>query len=508
MQQMPCRLSLCSVLVLCCTGSPAPPADPPADLGAGPAAPAVGYEIFVRSFADSNGDGEGDLPGILARLPLLRELGVSLLWLTPIHPSPSYHGYDVADYYAVHPDLGTMADLDRLIAEARRLKMGVLLDLVINHTSSRHPWFVAAQAGGPDAGRYIFRPDNPGWQALGRPLFKRLSDTAPYHLAIFSAGLPDLNYRDPRVLPAVQDIAAFWLARGIDGFRLDAARYLVEWPEPQTATSPPAWADTADTHRVWRALRERTGGALLLGEVWADLDTIARYYGSGDELSSCFNFPLAGGILDGVRRDTAQPIRDTLAHMARLQVPPRFLAPFLSNHDQRRVAAVLSGDGARLRLAAALYLAMPGTPFLYYGEEIGLAQANLPGDRAQRQMMPWAEVAAQQADPGSLWRHYQKLLSLRRSVPALSAEHLRVLRTSDDRLLALVRGEGPGALLAVYNLAGAAVAGATAALPADYPEGAQEELLGGGTPPAVTVRERHPLPPLPPHGAAWIRARR
>jgi glycosidase len=504
-----------------------PPADlPPA--GPPPGKPqvasflpsAVGYEIFVRSFADSNGDGNGDLQGITAHLDYLADLGVNLLWLTPIHPSPSYHGYDVTDYDAVHPDFGTAADLDQLLGEAHRRGMRVILDLVANHTSNQHPWFVAAQkdapTGGPEAGRYLFRRDDPGWPSGGRHYFKPLpGTTGPYYYSYFSGSLPDLNYRDPRVVQAMQAVVTHWLAVGADGYRLDAARYLVEWPDPVSAISEPAVADTADNHRVlhgFRAVAEAHGGsAPLIGEVWTDVDTIASYRGEGDELHACFHFPLAGALLDGVQRGDPQPIRDALVATLRTTVPLGFFAPFLSNHDQQRSATTLMADPARMRLAATLLLAMPGPPFLYYGEEIGLGQSKDPkdsGDRAQRTPMPWGLAQQQQADPSSLRSHYRRLIQLRNSTPALRDERTQVLDASDGRLLALGRGSGPQAVVAVFNLAADAVAGAKVNLPGDYPSGAQKDLLTAADAPAVTEdnRARYPLPAVPARGAVFLTA--
>lgn len=479
----------------------------------------VGYEIFVRSFADSDGDGSGDLRGVTARLDTLRELGVDLIWLTPIHPSPSYHGYDVTDYGAVHPDFGTLADFSQLVEAAHRRGMRVLLDLVLNHTSNQHPWFVAAMRGGSAASRYLFRGDAPGWMWQGKPVWRALGGQPPRsYLGLFSGVMPDLNLRDEDTVRALEDVIGLWLGRGADGYRLDAARYLIEWPDPVSspADKAPAFSDTADTHALLRRLRTtalgRRSDAALIGEVWTDLDTIARYAGSRDELHGCFSFPLAGAVLDGLSRATAVPVRDVLDHVARSGTEAGFFLPFLSNHDQRRLASVVPADA--LRLAATLLLGMPGTPFLYYGEELGLTQAATAGDRGQRQPMPWDQVAAQQRDPGSLWQHYRRLIELRRGTAALRSPALLLLTPTgasgqpDDRLLALRRGDRPeSAVIAVYNLGTTAVSGAVLELPADHPLGPVRDLLSDGTrPPTVTdaSRRRYPLPTLPPRGALWL----
>ena len=512
--------------------APPPDAAPPADAGRpdlGPgaaAAPewlrdAIGYEIFVRSFADSNGDAQGDLVGLTRRLPYLAELGVNLLWLTPIHPSPSYHGYDVTDYEQVHPDFGTLADFDELVRTAHQLKLRVVLDLVLNHTSQQHPWFTTATAaptGSAAATRYLLRADNPGWKWNGHDVWHAVTGPGAAgrsYFGLFSGVMPDLNLRDAATIRAVEDIMALWLRRGVDGFRLDAARYLVESPDPVTATTAPALADTTDTQTVWRTLRAATQlaapSAALLGEVWTDLPGIVPYYGSGNELHAAFNFPLAGALVDGLRRGTALPVRNTLEAMTHATAPLPFFAPFLTNHDQRRLATELASDPQLLRLAASLLLGMPGTPFLYYGEEIGLPQSAVSGDRGQRAPMPWATVDAQSAQPDSLLSHYKRLIGLRKQTPALREAGLHLLFPSpaDDRLLALTRGETGGGktpVLTIYNLGSTEQIGVQLSLPLDYPLGVQHELLSGTPAPEVTSanRDHYPLPTIPPRSALWI----
>ena len=510
---------------------PPPDAAPPAELlrpDLGPAAgdpqswltESVGYEIFVRSFADSNGDGQGDLAGLTARLPYLAELGVNLLWLTPIHPSPSYHGYDVSDYEQIHSDFGTLADFELLVRTAHRLQLRVVLDLVLNHTSQQHPWFtqaLAAPAGSAAAARYLLRGNNPGWKWNGHDVWHAApgGPAGRAYFGLFSGVMPDLNLRDAATLGAMQDVMALWLRRGVDGFRLDAARYLVEWPDPVTATTQPALADTAETQTVWRTLRgalhKSAPGAALLGEVWTDTDGISRYYGSGDELHAAFNFPLAGATVDALRRGVAEPINYTLEAMTHTSAPLPFFAPFLTNHDQRRLASELGGDPLLLRLAAALLLAMPGTPFLYYGEEVGLSQSTAQGDRGQRAPMPWDTVEAQRGQPDSLWSYYRRLIKLRLKTPALREAALRRLfpQVADPALVAVSRGTaGPGRapVIAVYNLGTKALSGVQLGLPVDYPLGAQRELLAGVAAAEVTSanRDRYPLPTLAPRSALWL----
>lgn len=477
---------------------------------------AIGYEIFVRSFADSNGDGNGDLSGIRERLPYLQSLGVNLLWLTPIHPSPSYHGYDVTDYDAVHPDFGTMEDFDRLLAEAHQRQIRVLLDWVVNHTAKTHPWFISAKnaaAGSADSQRYLFRGNDPGWQWLSNKVFRPL-DGQPgrYYYGLFSSYMPDLNLRDAATVQAMEAVAQRWLARGVDGFRLDAARYLIESPEPTTATMQPSYSDTVETHEFWQRMRQnltaKAPQMALLGEVWSDYDSIARYHGGGKELHGAFHFPLAGAMMDSLKRGTARPMRDLLEAMTHGSAPVRFFAPFLTNHDQRRMATELGGDNALLRVAATLLLGMPGTPFLYYGEEVGLAQSATAGDRGQRPPMPWDVVQKQSDTVDSLLMHYRRLGQLRRSEPALRSSTLQILwpTAPDDRLLAIFRGDSQTGAALIYNLGTTPLAGVRISLPSDYPVGGQRELLGKVPLPAVTKENRgaYPVPAIPARGALWI----
>ena len=476
----------------------------------------IGYEIFVRSFADSGSDGNGDLVGIRDRLPYLQSLGVNLIWLTPIHPSPSYHGYDVADYDAVHPDFGTLADLDALIADAHSRGMRLLLGLVINHTSKTHPWFVAAKGSSPssmEAQRYLFRSSDPGFLWMGNKVFRPL-DGQPgrYYYGLFSSVMPDLNFRDPPTVQSIEQMAQRWLSRGVDGFRLDAARYLVETPDPLSATTQPVLSDTAETHQVWQRLRKNLTAqhphAALIGEVWSDHDTIASYFAEGKELHGALHFPIGYAMIDGLKKGTAKPVRDALEQIAKGSVPSRYFAPFLTNHDQKRLATELGGDVGLLKAAAALLLGMPGTPFLYYGEEIGLAQSSAPGDRGQRPALPWDVVQKQSDDPDSLLSYYRRLGQLRRNVPGLRAQRLQMIwpQSPDDRLLAFSRGDGKDAVLVVWNLGTAALSGVKLALPSDFPLGKPSDLLSGLSLSPISTENRgsYPLPTLPPKTGLWI----
>lgn len=475
---------------------PASPAEqPPSAAGhelPGWAPGAVFYEVFVRSFQDSNGDGNGDLNGLIARLDYLNDgnpatdtdLGVDALWLMPVFASPSYHGYDTTDYETINPQYGTNADFTRLLAEAHRRGIRIIIDLVINHTSVKHPWFVesAASPSSPRRAWYVWSPTDPGWaqpwNASGRSWHP---DHGAWFYGLFWEGMPDLNFRNPAVREEAKRIAALWLARGVDGFRLDAARHVVE-------TGPGAGqSDTAETHQFWKEfaakVRAAKPDALLIGEAWSETPIIATYYGStrdvpgGDELPLNFNFKLAERILEGVKAGEARGIVEKLREVQATYPPGATDVPFLTNHDQWRVATALAGDAGKLRSAAAILLTLPGTPFLYYGEEVGLDSGDQKdGDPAKRTPMPWdatggggfttgkpwypfapgrerANVAAQTADAGSLLSHYRKLIHARHASPALTHGSLEIL-TERGPVLAFVRRAGEDRVLVVLNLSG------------------------------------------------------
>ena len=485
---------------------------------------AVFYEIFVRSFADSDGDGVGDLAGLSARLDYLndgdpattRDLGVTGIWLMPIFESPSYHGYDTVDYLRVDREYGTRQELDRFLRRAHQRGIRVIIDFMINHTGVDHPWF-AQSASGPTSARrdwYVWRADNPGWtQPWGSgPTWHRRNGS--WYYGIFWSGMPDLNFRNPQVRQEAKRLANWWLRRGIDGLRLDAARHLI-------ADGPGAGqSDTPATHAFWRefaaSVREKAPAALLVGENWADTATIASYYGStervtgGDELPMNFNFPLAEAILRDVRSGRADAIGRTLERMAALYPAGVLDGTFLTNHDNRRVASQLGNDPTKLRLAAAILLTLPGTPFLYYGEEVGLRNGPGGGDEAKRTPMPWnaepgggfttgepwhpfaparsqANVAGQDGDPGSLLSRYRRLIRLRNGSRALRRGSLSLLDTESSSpvpggsqapaLLAFVRQAGGERLLVAHNLSSLPAIGlmpltATAASPVFVDAGA------------------------------------
>lgn len=484
----------------------------------------VFYEVFVRSFSDSNGDGNGDLAGLTAKLDLLNDgnpathtdLGVDALWLMPIYPSPSYHGYDVKDFRGVNPDYGTLADFDALIAKAHARGIKVILDITLNHTSSEHPWFVSARASStsPWRDRYVWSVAKPtGYvnpTGAGDPWH---AAAGGYYYGLFWSEMPDLNWRNPAVEAELLDSMKFWLARGADGFRVDAARYLVE-----EGTNV---ADTAGTHelvqRLRHALHLEYPQALLVAEAWTSSTRVGTYYGEGNEYQLAFAFEIADALVKSVNDGSRSSVNQA-NYVASTAVPDRgFEAPFLRNHDHVRVMRQLGASAKKARLAAALLFAQPGTPFVYYGEELGMVGGATGRDEDKRTPMRWdssspsagfstaqswyqqrfgdaapeaagTDVQTQQADAGSLWNLYRDLIALKHAHPALSrgASTRPTLTGGGDGVFAMLRAvEGGERIILVANLSAQPSGAFTVAAP--------------GTP-TVLVAEGLPTPPTSVNG--------
>ena len=435
------------------------------------------YQIYVRSFRDTNGDGYGDLRGVISGLDHLSWLGVDGIWLSPTMPSPDEDwGYDVADYRGVHPELGTLGDLDELIAEAGRRGIRVLLDLVPNHTSSAHPWFAEARASrdSPRRNWYVWADPAPGggppnnWlDPTGASAWTFDDRTGQYYLHNFLPGQPDLNWWEPGVHEEFREILCFWFGRGVAGVRIDVAHAL--YKDAQLRDNPPLGdgspQDARDglrsvynynrpeVHEVYRDWRRLADGCqpprLLLGETWVgDIGRLASYYGRDDELQLGFNIPFlfsgfSAAALAGVVAET----------MAKL--PPGACPVWTgSNHDVGRFPSRwCGGDEARTRLALLVLATLPGTLVLYYGDEIGMPDTEVPPELMRDQMrsgnapgrdrgrtpMPWdaspgagftaagvrpwlplgehhaGDVASQRADEGSVLWLCRRLLALRRA---------------------------------------------------------------------------------------------
>ena len=479
-------LAAALLLVLSCGGANAQAGRPRAVRPAGSAEwnhdwarGAVFYEIFVRSFADSNGDGTGDLNGLTSRLDYLNDgnpatttdLGIDGIWLMPAFESTSYHGYDTVDYETIEKDYGTNADFQRFLEEAHRRGIRVILDFVMNHTGSEHPWFIdsASSATSPRRDWYVWSAVDPGWkQPWGGNFGSWHSRNGAYYFGAFWGGMPDINFRSPEAKAEMFRLARHWLTRGVDGYRLDATRYLVE-----TGPGEAGQADTAETHQVLKELasevRRIRPDAILVAENTVDTPTLATYFAS---MPMNFNFPLATAVVEGVKSGSANRIRETLLDV--ISNYPRGIidTPFLTNHDQTRVATVLGNDAGKLRNAAAILLTLPGTPFLYYGEEVGLQNGPTSADESKRTPMPWSSsggftagapwlgyapglpannVASQTNDPGSLLSYYRNWIAARKRSVELLKGDITPLETG-AQILAFIRDSGDERVLVVHNL--------------------------------------------------------
>ena len=429
------------------------------------------YQVFVRAFSDSDGDGTGDFRGLEDKLDYLADLGIGALWLMPVHPSPSYHGYDVTDYRGVNPDYGSMADFTALLSAAHARGIRVLLDVPFNHTSSRHPWFVSSmEENSPHRSWYHwaregqegFFPDLTVW---GQQPWKKRGDA--YYYAIFWEGMPDLNFNSQEVRNEVQDIARFWLALGVDGFRLDATSHIFGEGELQRLQDIQASADFwVDFSAEVKAYYPK---AHLMGEAWEPLSKRAEIIRG---LDSLVNFDLGDRLLPMLKNGGSGAALVSLLDQGyaayRASNPQYVDAPFLSNHDQNRVASVLAMRQDKLALAARILLTLPGTPILYYGEEIGMGGAK--PDEELRTPMLWGAgdpattswhpsrynnrtvpVAEQLQDPASLLNAYRQMIHLRREQPALQTGSFVPYASENTIPLAFWRQLGDVTLLVLHN---------------------------------------------------------
>ncbi len=444
------------------------------------------YELWVRSFQDSDGDGIGDINGLISRLDYLADLGISGIWLMPVYPSPLHDsGYDVADYVGIHPDYGTLEDFDRLLAEAHKRNIHIVMDLVFNHVSTEHAWFQDARASNDSPYRdWFVWADEPGTSCpdvapstFGTDRWTWDEQAGQYFFHQFLPTQADLNFRNPEVQEALLDTMRFWLDRGVDGFRLDVPHTYVEgdvlcWHQPETH----------DFIRRMRRVTDEYPGAFMVGETWGNAEEVASFYGDGsDELHMIFDFELttaawslpAGGetVLDRYLR--------ALAERVHLYPEGAQATMTLGNHDIARVSSSQRHIPERLKLLAALQLTLPGTPFLYYGEEIGLkpgTDINVDLRDGARAPMPWTagpnagfttgspwlelaggyedqNVAGQLAEPDSILHAYRSLIALRNRLPALQDPTLHRLDEFrvDDTTLSFRRGQGADAVTVVLH---------------------------------------------------------
>ncbi len=472
---------------------------------------AVIYQIYPRSFQDTDGDGVGDLPGIERRLNHLAALGFNTVWLSPITPSPmADFGYDVADYADVDPLFGTLADFDRLIAAIHARGMKLLLDFVPNHSSNQHPWFVSSRSSrsNPKRDWYIWRDPAPGggppnnWLShFGGGAWEFDTASGQYYLHSFLKEQPDLDWRNPQVVQAMFDVLRFWLARGVDGFRVDVIWCLIKDAHFRDNPPDPDWrpgqgsraklrsvhdCDQPEVHDIIAAMRrvlDGFGDRLLIGEIYLPLDKLVTYYGrDGRGAQMPYNFLLIKAAWN------AANIAGIVTRYEAALPPGAWPNWVLSNHDQSRVATRLGT--AQARVAAMLLLTLRGTPTIYYGEEIGMADTPVPPDLVQdpaeknqpgigqgrdpeRTPMPWdaspkggfttgtpwlplgehaaVNVASEGADAGSMLALYRELLRLRRERTALVGGAITGV-TAEGDVLRYERGDGAGRLAVALNL--------------------------------------------------------
>ena len=482
---------------------------------------AIIYQVHVKAFYDSNGDGRGDFRGLREKLDYLQDLGVTCLWLLPFYPSPlKDDGYDIADYRGIHPDYGTLEDFQAFLEATHARGMRVITELVLNHTSDQHPWFQEARRNPASPYRdYYVWSDTDQRYAGARVIFldtERSNWTwdpvaKAYYWHRFFSHQPDLNYDNPQVREEILDVIAFWLDRGVDGLRCDAVPYLYEREGTNCENLP-------ETHAFMKRLRrfvdERYGGTrLLLAEANQWPEDVVAYFGEGDEFHMAFHFPLMPRMFMAIRQEDRHPITEILKRTP--PIPPACQwALFLRNHDEltlemvtdeeldymyheyardpqmrlnlgirRRLAPLLEGSRRRMELLNSLLFSLPGTPIIYYGDEIGMGDNIYLGDRnGVRTPMQWSadrnagfsrcdperlylppienpqyhyaavNVDAQQRSPASLLNWMKRLVAIRKRFPVFGRGALEILEPANRRIFAYLRSDASETILCVANL--------------------------------------------------------
>jgi len=470
------------------------------------------YQVYARSFMDSNGDGVGDLAGLISRLDYLRWLGVDAVWIVPLYPSPMKDfGYDVADYTAIHPLFGTLADFDRLIGEAHARDLKVILDFVPNHSSDQHPWFVASRSSrdNPKRDWYIWRdpaagggPPNNWLSCFGGSAWEYDAHTEQCYYHAFLREQPDLNWRNPAVVEAMLNVLRFWLERGVDGFRVDVLWHLIKDDQFRDNPPNPSWREGSDPYQklislyttdrsevhgiiaCMRRLVDQYKDRVLIGEIYLPMERLVQYYGIDlGGVHVPFNFQLL--LAKWHARDIARIIGEYEAALPEHGWPNWVLG----NHDRPRIASRVGP--AQARLAAMLLLTLRGTPTLYYGDEIGMRDVEIPLEKVQdpyeknvpgrglgrdpertpmqwsaaknagfTESEPWLPIAedytqvnveAERDDPASMLTLYNQLIKVRRGESALEVGQFEPMEADGD-LLTYVRRDWESAFLIALNL--------------------------------------------------------
>ncbi len=483
------------------------------------------YEVFVRSFYDSNGDGIGDLNGLIEKLDYLNDgdpttatdLGITGIWLMPIMQSPSYHGYDITDYYTVNKDYGSNEDFQRLMSEAHRRGIYVIIDLVLNHTSAQHPWFKEAQD--PYAEKrdwYVWRTssDGTGWY----------STPSGYYFALFWDQMPDLNYNNPAVTAEMHNVTRYWLEEmGVDGFRLDAIKHLIE-EGTKTENTPATLSWFEGFYEFYKSVNPQV---FAVAEVWSPTNIVAQY--TGKKVDVCFEFELAEAFKSTAFRGRTSGLFLVLENVLDAY-PPGQYATFLANHDQTRTRSGLMNDD-QAKVAATLQLTFSGVPFIYYGEEIGMQGAK-PDENIRRPMQwtpaggfssgtPWRgyyedyqtrNVTLQDAAATSILNHYRTLIALRNNHAALRIGDSLIVEAEPRSVYSIVRVHKEEIVLVVVNLSGQAIADYTLKL-AKGPFTAAHRpalLMGEGELYLPPINHNggfeayRPIPVLPPYSTTII----
>ncbi len=427
----------------------------------------VGYNIFPIAFSDSNGDGLGDINGITNKLDYLQELGIDTIWLNPIHESNTYHKYDVLDYYSIDDDFGTMEDFELLIEEAHKRNINVLIDLVINHTSSQHPWFKSAISDENSEYRDYYRfydfseglttyASKDGWAKLEGEI---------YYFASFWSEMPELNFENEKVTEEVYNIADFWLDKGVDGFRIDAVKHLYDQREYPKGTA------TQKLNFEWfidfkEHVESVNPNAFIIGEVYQEYQSVSPYYQGFDSL---FNFTVGEKIVTTVsselNTDFNKMVEKSVSSMEKYS-DEGVQGYFITNHDQDRVMSRLGGDSEKAKLAGSILLTLPGMSWVYYGEEIGM-EGQGP-DEQKREPISWgddftskwevvkynkdiAPVNEQIENESSIYNTYKELIQIKKENKVLFNGTFEGIETDNKQLAYRVYDENTS-LVIVHNI--------------------------------------------------------